>query len=84
MYHVVPCDHYELFELMKLETLRKMNNVLMVLQIIKQTSYNFSTYRKQVDEASLTDEEAQEIIKIYDEMVLTVAREISNYQNPVL
>lgn len=69
---------------MKLETLRKMNNVLMVLQIIKQTSYNFSTYRKQVDEASLTDEEAQEIIKIYDEMVLTVAREISNYQNPVL
>lgn len=62
-----------------LETLKKLQDVRMTLQVIKQTSYNYSAYRKRINEDTLTEDEALRVISIYESMIRAASIEINNY-----
>lgn len=79
LYHALIMNFMNPMKEISLETLKRLQDVVMTLQVIKQTSYNYSAYKKRINEETLTEDEALKVISIYESMVKAASIEINNY-----
>ncbi len=65
----------------KLNTMNRLLTLRSVLQVISQESFNYATLNRQYPLAGVSDMEADELLRAYEEILNRVMMSIDEYEN---